>query len=59
MKKYNKFKIDEVIINFIVLMKVDYCRFDDVFLEGGKFYCFNGEFRDREIVIEKIEKSFK
>lgn len=59
MKKYNKLKIDEAITNLIALMKADYCRFDDVFLEGGKFHCFNGEPKDREIVIEKIEKSLK
>lgn len=59
MKKYNKLKIDEAITNLIALMKADYCRFDDLFLEGGKFHCFSGEPKDRETVIEKIEKSLK
>ena len=59
MKKYNKLKIDGAITNLIALMKADYCRFDDVFLEGGKFHCFSGEPKDRETVIKKIEKSLK
>ena len=44
-------------VNFLELDDKETCRFEDVFLPGGKFHCYTGKAKERRKAIHKINET--
>ncbi|XP_015779412.1 PREDICTED: uncharacterized protein LOC107357284 [Acropora digitifera] len=55
-KDFDKLRISEAIKIFVELFENEACRFEDVFLNRGKYHCFSGKREARRIAITRLLK---